>query len=75
MRRPIVLAVVLLMLVPARPAQAWGFEAHKYIASRAMALLPPEIRPFFEKFRDADPLNKVEARPIRELISLASIVV
>ncbi|MEP7363966.1 MAG: DNA/RNA non-specific endonuclease [Acidobacteriota bacterium] len=29
---------------------------------------------FGKKFRDADPLNKVEARPIRELISLTSIV-
>ena len=30
---------------------------------------------FGKRFRDADPLNKVETRPVRELISLASIVI
>lgn len=36
-----------------RPAAAWGFEAHKFIMARAMAMLPAEIRPYFEKHRDA----------------------
>jgi hypothetical protein len=44
------LAAACIMLA-ARPASAWGFEAHKYILGRAIALLPPEIRPFFEKYR------------------------
>lgn len=51
MRR--VLAVCLaasIVLAPAR-ADAWGFEAHKYIMARAIALLPREIRPFFEAQR------------------------
>jgi hypothetical protein len=30
---------------------AWGFEAHKLIADRMIALLPPELRPLFEKRR------------------------
>jgi hypothetical protein len=34
-----------------RPAAAWGFEPHKFIMDRAIALLPAEIRPFFEKHR------------------------
>jgi hypothetical protein len=34
-----------------QPAQAWGFEAHKYILDRAIQLLPVEIRPFFDKYR------------------------
>lgn len=34
-----------------RPAAAWGFDAHKYIMTRAIALLPPEIRPYFEKYQ------------------------
>ncbi len=46
----IVLLAALISVVP-RPAEAWGFEAHKYILERAIAALPPEIRPFFEKFR------------------------
>ena len=34
------------------PASAWGFEAHKFIADRMIALLPPELKPLFEKRRD-----------------------
>jgi hypothetical protein len=45
-----VLVAVLIVASP-RPADAWGFEAHRYILERAIALLPPEIRPFFEKYR------------------------
>ena len=30
---------------------AWGFEAHKFIVSRAIDLLPDAIRPFFEANR------------------------
>lgn len=33
-----------------RPA-AWGFEAHRFIADRAVDLLPAEIRPYFVKHR------------------------
>src|SRR5262249_37723367 len=41
----------LLLTAAPRPALAWGFEAHKLIVDRAIALLPPELRPFFEKNR------------------------
>ena len=34
------------------PARAWGFEAHKFIADRMIALLPAELKPLFEKRRD-----------------------
>ena len=46
------LAVVLAagLLVPGR-ADAWGWEAHFLIMERAIALLPPELRPLFEKHR------------------------
>lgn len=50
MRRFAIAAAVLMLLVP-RPADAWGFEAHKFIMNRAIDALPPEIRPFFEKYR------------------------
>jgi len=43
--------VIALILVTPRPAHAWGFEAHQFIMDRAIALLPAEIRPFFEKYR------------------------
>jgi hypothetical protein len=54
MRSHAVAGLALLVVLGApQPAAAWGFEAHRYILSRAIELLPPEIRPFFEKYRDA----------------------
>lgn len=50
MRRLLVPTVLALIAIPA-PAHAWGFGAHQFIAARAIALLPPEIRPFFEANR------------------------
>jgi hypothetical protein len=45
-------AVLLTVSIP-QPSEAWGFEAHKYIMARAIARLPPEIRPFFVAYRTA----------------------
>ena len=45
----VVTAMLAAMLRPA-PAAAWGTEVHKFITARVIALLPPEIRPFFEKY-------------------------
>jgi hypothetical protein len=42
--------LIVLLAVPA-PSLAWGFEAHKFIAERMIALLPAEIRPLFEQRR------------------------
>jgi len=46
-------AVVLLAALVAIPssASAWGFEAHKFIVDRMVELLPPELKPLFEKHR------------------------
>lgn len=52
MRRLIVACALLAVVAAPRPAEAWGFEAHKYIMARAIAMLPAEIRPYFEKHRD-----------------------
>jgi hypothetical protein len=50
--RLIVASIIALTVVLApRPAIAWGYDVHRFITARAIALLPPEIRPFFEKFR------------------------
>jgi len=43
--------VVLAVLLTPSPAAAWGFEAHRFVMDRAIALLPEPIRPFFEKHR------------------------
>ena len=53
MRKAIAVALAALILasVPSAPVRAWGFEGHKFITERAIDLLPPEIRPFFQKFR------------------------
>jgi hypothetical protein len=50
MSRVLLLSLIVLAGVP-RQAAAWGFEAHKFITTRAIALLPPEIRPYFEKYQ------------------------
>ena len=42
--RLLVLMLVPALLMPA-PAAAWGWEAHFLIMERALALLPPELRP------------------------------
>ena len=39
------------MLLASGSVGAWGFEAHRFIAGRAIDVLPPEIRPFFEQSR------------------------
>ena len=52
--RKAVIALCTLALVAALPssASAWGFTAHRYIMRRAIDLLPPPLKPFFERFRD-----------------------
>jgi len=48
--RPIALAAALwLSLSPARPAAAWGFTAHRMVTAKAIPLLPPALRPLFER--------------------------
>jgi len=46
----LVTLVGLLVSLPSS-AQAWGFEAHKFIADRMIELLPPELKPLFEERR------------------------
>jgi hypothetical protein len=51
MRRVTFIAVLFIALATPRPAHAWGFAAHEFIMDRAIALLPAELRPFFEAHR------------------------
>jgi hypothetical protein len=46
----IALAVALCLFVPSR-SDAWGPSVHRYIMGRAIDLLPPDIKPFFEANR------------------------
>jgi hypothetical protein len=43
-----VVFVCLLVLASSRPADAWGFDLHRTITERAIAMLPDGLRPFFE---------------------------
>lgn len=43
-------AIVLIVASPS-PAFAWGFAAHRYIMGRAIDLLPPGLKPFFDRYR------------------------
>jgi hypothetical protein len=44
--------VVLAASLTPSPALAWGFVAHRYIMTRAIDLLPPDLKPFFTHYRD-----------------------
>ena len=53
MRKAILIPALLVAasLVPTS-AFAWGALAHRYIMRRAIEMLPPEIKPFFDRHRD-----------------------
>lgn len=57
MRRLLSIVWLALLVAPA-PAHAWGAEAHHAIMERAIALLPAELRPLFEK-RRAEAVERV----------------
>jgi hypothetical protein len=49
--RCIAIGVLTAILLAPSTASAWGFEAHKFIVSRAIDILPEPLRPFFEANR------------------------
>jgi hypothetical protein len=51
MRRLVLVAVLLSLSVAPRAASAWGFEGHRFIMDRAIDRLPPELRPFYDRWR------------------------
>ncbi len=48
MRNTIAALAVLFSSIAASPAYAWGFVGHRLIMTRALELLPPQLKPFFE---------------------------
>jgi hypothetical protein len=51
-RASLVLAALLVVSLVPSPAFAWGTAAHRYIMGRAIDLLPPELKPFFDHYRE-----------------------
>jgi hypothetical protein len=51
MKSLLTLVVIGMVCVAPARAEAWGYDGHKFIMDRAIALLPPEIRPMFERYR------------------------
>src|SRR5436309_3195131 len=49
---PLIAVVALAAMLQPKPASAWGTAAHRFIMSRAIELLPPELKPFFTHYRD-----------------------
>jgi hypothetical protein len=47
----LVAALAVAALLAPAPALAWGTDAHRFIMGRAIDLLPPELKPFFEHYR------------------------
>jgi len=64
-------AVLIAFLLPLQTF-AWGANAERLIANRAVETLPPDLRPFFEANRDfitrhaADPVENLEKNPATE---------
>src|SRR5438270_13989609 len=52
-------AALIAALTPA-PASAWGFVGHRLIMRRAIELLPPPLKPFYEHYRDEIVLRVVD---------------
>jgi hypothetical protein len=48
----VVVCTIVLVSVAPSSASAWGFAGHRYIMRRAIDLLPSEMKPFFEHFRE-----------------------
>jgi hypothetical protein len=48
----VVLGIVVALTCVPDSAFAWGTVGHRLIMRRAIELLPPEIKPFFEQFRE-----------------------
>lgn len=47
---PAAIVLIVALLLPA-PADAWGYEAHRFIMDQAIGVLPPQVRALFEKRR------------------------
>src|SRR5512132_738330 len=51
MRRFLLASLGVMVLCAPTPMRAWGFDVHRLIAERAIALLPAEMQPFYAKYK------------------------
>jgi len=53
MRKMLPMAAIALALsvAPRADVAAWGFGGHKFVMDRAIDLLPPQLKPFYDRFR------------------------
>jgi hypothetical protein len=51
-KAPLAAAVAIAALLLPSRASAWGFAGHRYIMGQALELLPPELKPFFDRYRE-----------------------
>lgn len=58
--RKIVCATLVLLLAWPTSASAWGFAGHRLIMRRAIDLLPPELKPFFDRARNEIVLRVID---------------
>src|SRR6476660_6409752 len=52
MHKPVAALLLVASLLHAAPAAAWGFAGHRLIMRRALDLLPAELKPFFDQYRE-----------------------
>src|SRR6266850_504606 len=59
-KRALVPAIVLAAALVPAPTSAWGFAGHRYIMGRAIELLPPELKTFFDHYREEIVIRAVD---------------
>jgi hypothetical protein len=52
MHKRVAALLIVAALLHAAPAHAWGFAGHRLIMRRALDLLPAELKPFFDRYRE-----------------------
>src|SRR5262245_59184110 len=59
-KRTLVAAIAVTAVLLPAPALAWGFVGHRYIMGRAIDLLPPALKAFFDHYRDEIVIRAVD---------------
>jgi len=60
MHKPVGALLLVASLLQAAPAAAWGFAGHRLIMRRALDLLPAELKPFFDQYREEVIIRSVD---------------
>ncbi|MBI2187852.1 MAG: hypothetical protein HYU37_12175 [Acidobacteria bacterium] len=48
----VAVTAALVLVVSAGRADAWGYDVHRFLMDRTVDLLPPELGPLFDRYRD-----------------------